>query len=181
MNARSEAECYTRYRATARRFELFGAAILAAGVLCYTAFGDSVKWPGVALGAVGLCAFALGAASLRPHNVVKSFALQCMQNPNEEYARGLLNALTAERRIRLTMRSIRMVEGAVSIQAIGCAGTLLGVNINDIEVIRPALRLGKRFLVNVHLTCQRKSHNMGARLSPLFRKCRSLLLARKKR
>ena len=72
MNARSEAECYTRYRATARRFELFGAAILAAGVLCYTAFGDSVKWP-----------------------------------------RGLLNALTAERRIRLTMRSIRMVEGAV--------------------------------------------------------------------
>ena len=117
MNARSEAECYTRYRATARRFELFGAAILAAGVLCYTAFGDSVKWPGVALGAVGLCAFALGAASLRPHNVVKSFALQCMQNPNEEYARGLLNALTAERRIRLTMRltmrSIRMVEGAV--------------------------------------------------------------------
>ena len=90
MNARSEAECYTRYRATARRFELFGAAILAAGVLCYTAFGDSVKWPGVALGAVGLCAFALGAASLRPHNVVKSFALQCMQNPNEEYARGLL-------------------------------------------------------------------------------------------
>ena len=103
MNARSEAECYTRYRATARRFELFGAAILAAGVLCYTAFGDSVKWPGVAL----------GAASLRPHNVVKSFALQCMQNPNEEYARGLLNALTAERRIRLTMRSIRMVEGAV--------------------------------------------------------------------
>ena len=97
MNARSEAECYTRYRATARRFELFGAAILAAGVLCYTAFGDSVKWPGVALGAVGLCAF----------------ALQCMQNPNEEYARGLLNALTAERRIRLTMRSIRMVEGAV--------------------------------------------------------------------
>ena len=36
-----------------------------------------------------------------------------MQNPNEEYARGLLNALTAERRIRLTMRSIRMVEGAV--------------------------------------------------------------------
>ena len=109
MNARNEAECYTRYRATARRFELFGAAILAAGVLCYTAFGDSVKWPGVALGAVGLCAFALGAASLRPHNVVKSFALQCMQNPNEEYARGLLNALTAERRIRLTMRSIRMV------------------------------------------------------------------------
>ena len=95
MNARSEAECYTRYRPTARRFELFGAAILAAGVLCYTAFGDSVKWPGVALGAVGLCAFALGAASLRPHNVVKSFALQCMQNPNEEYARGLLNALTA--------------------------------------------------------------------------------------
>ena len=87
MNARSEAECYTRYRATARRFELFGAATLAAGVLCYTAFGDSVKWPGVALGAVGLCAFALGAASLRPHNAVKSFALQCMQNPNEEYAR----------------------------------------------------------------------------------------------
>ena len=84
MNARSEAECYTRYRATARRFELFGAAILAAGVLCYTAFGDSVKWPGVALGAVGLCAFALGAASLRPHNVVKYFARQGMQYPNEE-------------------------------------------------------------------------------------------------
>ena len=66
MNARSEAECYTRYRATARRFELFGAAILAAGVLCYTAFGDSVKWPGVALGAVGLCAFALGAVPKIP-------------------------------------------------------------------------------------------------------------------
>lgn len=103
MNVHGEAECYTRYRATARRFELAGAALLAAGVLCYMAFGDSVKWPGVAL----------GAASLRPHNAVKSFALQCMQNPNEEYARGLLDAITAERRIRLTMRSIRMVEGAV--------------------------------------------------------------------
>ncbi len=113
MNARGEAECYTRYRATARRFELAGAALLAAGVLCCMAFSDSVKWPGVALGGFGLCAFALGAASLRPHNVVKSFALQCMQNPNEEYASGLLDAITAERRIRLTMRSIRMVEGAV--------------------------------------------------------------------
>lgn len=113
MNAHGAAECYTRYRATARRFELAGAALLAAGVLCYMAFGDSVKWPGVALGGFGLCVFALGAASLRPHNVVKSFALQCMQNPNEEYARGLLDAITAERRIRLTMRSIRMVEGAV--------------------------------------------------------------------
>lgn len=113
MNAHGAAECYTRYRATARRFELAGAALLAAGVLCYMAFGDSVKWPGVALGGFGLCVFALGAASLRPHNAVKSFALQCMQNPNEEYARGLLDAITAERRIRLTMRSIRMVEGAV--------------------------------------------------------------------
>lgn len=113
MNARSEAQCYTRYRATARRFELAGAGIFVAGALCYMAFGDSVKWPGVVLGVIGLCAFALGAASLRPHNVVKSFALQCMQNPNEEYAHGLLNALTAERRIHLTMRSIRMVEGAV--------------------------------------------------------------------
>lgn len=113
MNARVEAECYTRYRATARRFELAGAALLAAGILCCMAFGDSVKWPGVALGGFGLCAFALGAASLRPHNVVKSFALQCMQNPNEEYASGLLDAITAERKIRLTMRSIRMVEGAV--------------------------------------------------------------------
>ena len=117
MNVRSEAECYTRYRATARRFELAGAAIFAAGVLCYMAFGDSVKWPGLVLGCVGLCALALGAASLRPHNVVKSFALQCMQNPNEEYAHGLLNALTAERKIRLTMRSIRMVESAVIVYA----------------------------------------------------------------
>lgn len=113
MNARGEAECYRRYRAAARRFELAGAALLAAGALCYAAFGDSIKWPGVALGGFGLCVFALGAASLRPHNAVKSFALQCMRNPNEEYARGLLDALTAERRIRLTMRSIRMVEGAV--------------------------------------------------------------------
>lgn len=113
MNVHGEAECYTRYRATARRFELAGAALLAAGVICYMAFGDYVKWPGVALGGIGLCVFALGAASLRPHNVVKSFALQCMQNPNEEYARGLLDAITSERRIRLTMRSIRMVEGAV--------------------------------------------------------------------
>lgn len=113
MNAYGEAECYTRYRAAARRFELAGAALLACGVLCCTAFGDYVKWPGAALGGLGLCVLALGAASLRPHNIVKAFALQCMQNPNEEYARGLLSAVTSERRIRLTMRSIRMVEGAV--------------------------------------------------------------------
>ena len=117
MNARQEAQCYARYRATARRFEIAGAAILAAGVLCHMAFGESVKWPGLALGGLGLCVLALGAASLRPHNVVKSFAIQCVQNPTEEYAHGLLNALTAERRLPLTARSIRMVESAIVVYA----------------------------------------------------------------
>ena len=66
---RNEAESYKRYRAMSRRFELIGAAIFAAGVLCYAAFGNYVKWPGLALGFAGFCAAALGAAALRPHKV----------------------------------------------------------------------------------------------------------------
>ncbi len=113
MSLRDEASCYKRYRKAALRFEMAGAALLAAGVLLHAAFGASVRWPGLLTGGVGLCVLALGAASLRPHNVIKSFALQCAQHPNEEYARGLLDALTAQKKIRLTARSIRMAESAV--------------------------------------------------------------------
>lgn len=114
---RNEAESYKRYRAMSRRFELIGAAIFAAGVLCYAAFGNYVKWPGLALGFIGFCAAALGAAALRPHNVIKSFALQCMQNPTRDVAEGLLNALEAQRKVRLTAASLQMIEKAVLVYA----------------------------------------------------------------
>lgn len=119
MGVRNEAQCYTRYRAMSRRFEFVGAAIFAAGLLGYQIFGASVKWPWLTLCFAGFCAAALGAAALRPHNVIKSFALQCMQNPTRELAEGLLNSLEAQRKVRLTAASIQMIEKAVLVY--GCS------------------------------------------------------------
>ncbi len=112
MTAKPSDSYYKRYRTAARRFEAAGAALFAAGAACHAALGASAKWPGLLLGA-GVCVFALGAASLSPRNVIKSFAFRCAHEPNAEYAEGLLAALTAQKKIRLTARSINVVESAV--------------------------------------------------------------------
>ncbi len=110
---RRPASCYARYRAAARRFEAAGAAIFAAGLACNAAFKEFARWPGPLAMGIGVCVWALGAASLRPHNEVKAFAMQCLECPDAEHAQGLLDALEARKKVRLTPASSRLVGKAV--------------------------------------------------------------------
>ncbi len=104
---------YRRYRAAARKFEAAGAAMCAAGLAYNVAFSEFARWPGLVAAGTGICVFALGAASLRPHNAVKSFALQCLEHPDSEHARGLLDALEARKKIRLTAASSQLLGKAI--------------------------------------------------------------------
>ena len=117
MASTGEQSYYKRYCAAARRFEIIGGALLAAGILCDVVFGAPAVWLTLLLAGVGACVLAIGGASLRPHNVVKSFARQCMQQPSDEFAQGLLDALQAQPKIRLVSSSIQLVEGAVALYA----------------------------------------------------------------
>lgn len=108
---------YKRYCGAARRFELAGGLIAAAGLLARLAAGSSMNTVGLLLVLVGLCVFALGAASLRPHNAVKSFARECIQQPSDAFAQGLLDALEATPKLALVSSSLDLVTQAVELYA----------------------------------------------------------------
>lgn len=55
----------------------------------------------------------LGGSCHRPHNAIKSFARQCIQDSSEDFAQGLLDALEAHSSIQLTKPSISLVENAI--------------------------------------------------------------------
>lgn len=115
MSALAQSSYYKRYCAAAKRFELIGGVLLGAGILCDVVFGAPVIAVSVLTAGIGGCLLAIGGASLRPHNVIKSFARQCLQEPSDEFARGLLEALESEKKIRLVASSIQLVEGAVAL------------------------------------------------------------------
>lgn len=115
MSAQVEHSYYKRYRGAARRFELAGGLIAAAGLLIRLAAGSSMNTVCLLLVMIGLCVFALGAASLCPHNAVKSFARECVQQPSDAFAQGLLDALEATPKLALVASSMDLVNQAVEL------------------------------------------------------------------
>lgn len=115
MSAPIETSYYQRYCSAAKRFEFIGAAILIAGILLNAAIGASVLVVTWICAAVGACLLIIGGSSLRPHNIIKSFAQQCIENPSNAFAQGLLDALEAEKKVQLVSASIAMVEQAVTL------------------------------------------------------------------
>lgn len=115
MSTQVDRSYYKQYCGAARRFELVGGFIAAAGILLRLAAGSSVNTVSLLLVLAGLCVFSIGAASLRPNNAVKSFARQYIQQPNDAFAQGLLDALETTPKLALVPSSIDLVTRAVEL------------------------------------------------------------------
>lgn len=115
MSTSVEESYYKRYCGAARRFELVGGLIAAVGILLRLVAGKSMNSLGLLLVLAGLCVFAIGAASLRPNNAVKSFARQCVQEPSDAFAQGLLEALESSPKLPLVASSIDLVHSAIAL------------------------------------------------------------------
>lgn len=115
MSSHEEGSYYKRYCGAARRFELIGGLIAAVGIVLRLIVGVGMNSFGLLLVMIGLCVFAIGAASLRPNNAVKSFARQCVQQPTDEFAQGLLDALESTPKLPLVASSIDLVHNAVDL------------------------------------------------------------------
>ena len=113
MQETNELHTFARYKAAARKVQMIGLAIFAAGALLRVALGAQLEWPGLLVGGIGVCIIMAGVACLRPHNVVKTFASLCSRDPSRENALCLLKALTAKRKIRMTATSISAIEQAI--------------------------------------------------------------------
>lgn len=110
-----ESSYYERYRSSARRFAVVGVAGLAAGGASLAASGGGlVQALGLVVVLIGAVTLALGGSSLLPRNAVRAFARQCAQTPGREMAQGLLDAMTARKKIRMAPSSIFMVDQAVA-------------------------------------------------------------------
>ena len=117
MDHATEQSYYKRFRAAAIRFEVIGGALLAIGIGANFIFGNSMLAVSLIFAGPGALLLILGGSSLRPHNLVKAFAQQCMREPSREMAQGLLDALHSSKRIRLMGRSIQVVQAAVEVYA----------------------------------------------------------------
>ena len=115
MSTQVEHSYYKRYCGAARRFGLVGGLIAVAGLLIRFVAGSGISTLGLLLVLVGLCVFALGAASLQPHNAVKSFARECIQQPSDAFAQGLLDALESTPKLALVASSADLVTQAVEL------------------------------------------------------------------
>lgn len=117
MAAPIEQSYYQRYCGAAKRFEMIGCLLIGGAILLDVLTGASVRWLSLLFAVVGAVPLLIGGSSLRPHNVIKSFAQQCVQQPSDEFAQGLLDALRAGQKVKLVSSSIAMVENAVEVYA----------------------------------------------------------------
>ncbi len=117
MASSKEKSYYERYRGAAKRFEAIGCLMIAGAILLDVVTGASMRWLSLLFAVLGAVPLLIGGASLRPHNAIKSFAQQCVQQPTDAFAQGLLDALRAEKKVKLVSSSIAMVENAVDVYA----------------------------------------------------------------
>lgn len=112
-----EKNYFERYLRTGKKFALIGGAILAVTLLLGEATGQSRHPVVTAVMAIGALLFVFGVMNLRPNNMVKAFAMQLKTAPDDDFAKGLLDALNHGRKIGLSRRSISLVEEAIAAYA----------------------------------------------------------------
>ena len=117
MKALSDRTYYQRYCTQAKRFEVAGCVLVAISILMDLLEGKKILPVTMLVLFFGALALIVGGSSLRPHNVVKSFALHCAETPSREFASGLLEALEAQSRLKLVKSSIATVENAIEVYA----------------------------------------------------------------
>lgn len=115
MNSLKTGSYYSRYRAAALRFEIVGGILLLIAIVLNMLTGSTTLFISLLLAAAGAFLLIIGGASLRPHNLVKAFAQQCVREPCNEIAQGLLEAMQSESKIRLVQKSIDDVNFAIEV------------------------------------------------------------------
>ena len=117
MKNQTDRTYYQRYCTQARRFEIAGCVLVGISILLDLTGGRKLLPVTMLVLFFGALALITGGSSLRPHNVVKSFALHCAETPSREFAAGLLEALEAQSKLKLVKSSIATVENAVEVYA----------------------------------------------------------------
>lgn len=117
MSPTDKSNYYRRFRAAALRFEVIGGILLAVGIAANFLFHTSLLAVSLIFAGPGALLLILGGSSLQPHNLVKSFAQQCVREPGREMAQGLLDALCSTSKIRLMAGSIQLVQSAIAVYA----------------------------------------------------------------
>lgn len=117
MASSEKSDYYRRFRAAALRFEIIGGILLAVGIGANFLFHASLLAVSLIFAGPGALLLLLGGSSLQPHNLVKSFAQQCIREPGREMAQGLLDAICANPKTRMMAGSIRLVENAIAVYA----------------------------------------------------------------
>lgn len=122
---------YQQYRRAALRFVMGGGLCCVLGLLFLGFFSVIPTELNLLLLLIGVVLLALGASSLQKHNIVKAFAQQCICDPTDEIAQGLLEALQAQKHLYLVSSSIQLVE-----RAIQCYETTQGSDSTLVEQLR---------------------------------------------
>ncbi len=122
---------YRRYRYAALRFVAGGGLCCIFGLLFWSFLPAIPTELNLLLLLIGIVLVSLGSASLQKHNVVKAFAQQCICDPTNEIAQGLLEALQAQKHLYLVSSSIQLVDCAIQ-----CYESAQGTDTTLVEQLR---------------------------------------------
>lgn len=108
-------EYLKKYIDMSTRFQNIGIAIVFFAIAVNYFGGASLRTISLLIFAIGAIALVFGGSSLRPHNLIKAFAQQCSNEPNDTIAAGLLEAMERNHVTKLTRNSLHMVYVAIEI------------------------------------------------------------------
>lgn len=110
-------EYLRRFTDMAKRFEAIGIVTVLTAVLINLSGNNSMKLLSFVIFAIGAIILAFGGSSALPHNLIKSFSMQCASEPNDLIAEGLLEAMERNRKTALTKSSLKNVYLAIETYA----------------------------------------------------------------
>lgn len=110
-------EYLRKYTQMASRFQNIGIAVVLSSIALHYFGGNTMMTISLVIFCVGAIALVFGGSSLRPHNLIKSFAQQCTNDPGDIIAEGLLEAMQRYRKTALTKGSIQIIQVAIETYA----------------------------------------------------------------
>lgn len=112
-----ESPILKQYMEMATRFQNAGIVMVLLSILIHMIGKDKVFLVVLVLFVPGALSLIFGGSNLRPHNLIKAFAMQCAREPGDEIATALLETMTRAKRIGLTKTSIRTITTAIAVYA----------------------------------------------------------------